>query len=64
MLKANVSKGMMKNIKTKMKIYAGSMITNFNNKKMPKEKAPCQCLSVIILDSIIKANKIITLKPF
>ena len=57
MLKANVSKGMMKNIKTKMKIYAGSMITNFNNKKIPKEKAPCQCLSVIILDSIIKANK-------
>ena len=33
------------------------MITNFNNKKMPREKAPCQCLSVIILDSIIKANK-------
>ena len=46
-----------KYIKTKMKIYAGSMITNFHNKKMPKEKAPCKCLSVIILDSIIKANK-------
>ena len=24
---------------------------------MPKEKAPCQCLSIIMLDSVIKANK-------
>ena len=32
------------------------MITNFHNKKMPKEKAPCKCLSIIMLDSIIKAN--------
>ena len=24
---------------------------------MPKEKAPCKCLSVIIIDSVIKANK-------
>ena len=29
-----------KYIKTKIKIYANSMITNFNNKEMPKEKAP------------------------
>ena len=29
-----------KYIKTKIKIYAGSMITNFHNKKMSKEKAP------------------------
>ena len=43
-------------IKTKIKIYADSMITNFHNKKMPKEKAPCKCLSIIILDSVIKAN--------
>ena len=33
------------------------MITNFHNKKMPKEKAPCKCSSMIMLDSIIKANK-------
>ena len=44
-------------IKTKVRIYAGSMITNFHNKKMPKEKAPCKCLSIIMLDSVIKANK-------
>ena len=33
------------------------MFTNFHNKKMPKQKAPCKCLSIIMLDSIIKANK-------
>ena len=33
------------------------MITNFHNKKMPKEKVPCKSLSVIMLDSVIKANK-------
>ena len=46
-----------KYIKTKIKRYAGSVITNFHNKKIPKEKAPCKCLSMIILDSVIKANK-------
>ena len=24
---------------------------------MPKEKAPCKCLSIIMIDSVIKANK-------
>ena len=24
---------------------------------MPKEKAPCKCLSIVMIDSIIKANK-------
>ena len=24
---------------------------------MPKEKAPCKCLSIIMLDSVIKTNK-------
>ena len=46
-----------KYIKTKIKIYAGSVITNFHNKKIPKEKTPCKCLSIIMLDSVIKANK-------
>ena len=46
-----------KYIKTKIKTYAGSMITNFHNKKAPKEKAPCKCLSIIMVDSVIKANK-------
>ena len=46
-----------KYIKTNIKIYADSMITNFHNKKILKEKAPCKCLSIIMLDSVIKANK-------
>ena len=46
-----------KYIKTKIKIYVDDMITNFHNKKMPKEKARCKCLSIIMLDSVIKANK-------
>ena len=53
-----------KYIKTKIKIYTGSVITNFHNKKIPKEKAPCKCLSMIILDSVIKANESIILKHF
>ena len=24
---------------------------------MPKEKEPCKCLSIIIIDSVIKSNK-------
>ena len=46
-----------KYIKTKIKTCAGSIITNFHNKKMPKEKAPCKCLSIVMIDSVIKANK-------
>ena len=46
-----------KYIKAKTKIYADSIVTNFHNKKMPKEKPSYKCLLIIILDSIIKANK-------
>ena len=46
-----------KYIKTKIKIYGGSVITNFQDKKIPKEKAPCKCLSIIMLDSVVKAKK-------
>ena len=31
-----------KYIKTKIKKYANSIITNFHNKEMPKEKVPCR----------------------
>ena len=41
----------------KIKIYAGSMITNFQSKRMPKEKAPYKSLLIIMLDSVIKAKK-------
>ena len=33
------------------------MITNFHDKNMLKEKAPCKSLSIIMLDSVIKQNK-------
>ena len=29
----------------------------FRRKMPPKEKAPCKCLSIIMLDSVIKAKK-------
>ena len=43
-----------KYIKTKIKIYADNIITDFHNKKISKEKAPYKCLSIIIIDSVIK----------
>ena len=46
-----------KYIKTKIKIFADSIVTNFHNKKVPKGKSPYKCLSIIILDSVIKTNK-------
>ena len=46
-----------KYIKIKIKIYNGSMITNFQGKKMQKEKAPCKFLSIIILDSFITEQR-------
>ena len=46
-------------IKTKMKTNKDNITTNFYNKKwskkIPEEKIPHKCLSVIILDSIIYA---------
>ena len=48
-----------KYIKTKVKTYKDSIITNFYNKngskKIPVENVPHKCLSIIILDSIIYA---------
>ena len=48
-----------KYIKTKIKTYKDSIITNFYNKngskKIPEETVPHKCLSIIILDSIIYA---------
>ena len=45
-----------KYIKAKIKIYADNIIKN-HNKKISKEKAPCKCLLIIMIDSVIKANK-------
>ena len=48
-----------KYIKTKIKTYEDSITTNFYNKKgskkIPAEKIPCKCLSIIVLDSVLHA---------
>ena len=48
-----------KYIKTKIKPYEDSITTNFHNEKgsqkVPEEKIPHKCLSVIILDSVLYA---------
>ena len=44
-----------KYIKTKIRTFEDSIITNFHYKKIPKEKVPCNCLSIIMLDSVLKA---------
>ena len=46
-----------KYIKTKIKTYSNIIITNFHNKKMPKEKVPCKCLSIIMLDYVIESDE-------
>ena len=48
-----------KYIKAKIKTYKNHITTNFYNKngskKIPEEKVPHKCLSIIILDSVICA---------
>ena len=50
-----------KYIKTKIKTYEDNITTNFYNKKgskkLPEEKIPRKCLSVITLDSILYPNE-------
>ena len=45
-----------KYIKTKIKSFGDKINTNFQGKKIPKENASYKCLSLIMLDSIIRAN--------
>ena len=46
-----------KYIKTKIKSYGDRVNTNFQGKKIPKENASYKCLSLIMLDFVIRANK-------
>ena len=46
-----------KYIKTKIKLYRDKVNTNFQDKKVPKENASYNCLSLIMLDSVVRANK-------
>ena len=46
-----------KYIKTKVTLYCDKINTNFQGKKIPKENALFKCLSLTVLDSVIRANK-------
>ena len=51
-------------IKTKVKMYENKVNTNFQDKEVSKENASYDCLSLIILGSVIKVKKGIILKHF
>ena len=53
-----------KYIKTKIKLYRDKVNTNFQDKKVPKENASYKCLSLIMLDSVVRANKNFIFKHF
>ena len=44
-------------IKTKVKMYNNEANTNFQGKEIPKRDASYKCLSLIMLDSIVKVGK-------
>ena len=46
-----------KYINTKIKMYEDRVNTNSQSKKVPKENASYKCLSLIMLDSVIRVNK-------
>ena len=46
-----------KYIKAKIKMYEDRVNTNFQGKKVSKENATYKCLSLIMLDSVIRVNK-------
>ena len=45
-----------KYIKTKIKIYGDKVNTNFQGKKVSKENASYKCLSLIMVDSVIRVK--------
>ena len=51
-------------IKTKIETFKDSIITNFHDKKVLKEKIPYKYFSIIVLDSVIKTNNKYYLQTF
>ena len=45
-----------KYIKIKIKTYGDRVNTNFHGQKVPKENATYKCISLIMLDSVIRVN--------
>ena len=46
-----------KYIKIKITLYGDNINTNFQGKKIPEENASYKCVSLIMLDSVIRANE-------
>ena len=46
-----------KYIKIKIKLYGDEINTNFQGKKIPKENASNKCLSLIMVEFVIRENK-------
>ena len=46
-----------KYIETKKKSHGNKINTNFRGKKIPKEDASYECLSLIMLNSVVRVNK-------
>ena len=46
-----------KYVKTQIKMYEDRVNTSFQGKKVPKESASYNCISLIALDSVIRVNK-------
>ena len=53
-----------KYMKTKIKSYEDKVNSNFQGNKIPNKNASYKCLSLIMLDSIIRVNKKIILQHF
>ena len=43
-------------IKTKIKIYNNKICKKFHDNEIPKNNEYCTCLSVILLDSVVKID--------
>ena len=46
-----------KYIKTKIKMYGDKVSTDFQGKKIPQENTVNKCLSLIMLDFVVRGNK-------
>ena len=46
-----------KYIEAKIKSYGDKVNTNFQGKRIPKENASYKCLSLVMLDSVIRVSK-------
>ena len=53
-----------KYIKTKIKIYDGNVNENFQGKKVQKENASYNCLSLTMLDSVVKVKRLLSSNTF